>query len=512
MAYVSPVTKSPGQVIEASYLNILKADLDDHEDRVLDLEAAVGSGSVTGPGTSTDNAIPRFDGTGGATLQNSGITIADGASGTLSGSNSGDVTLSGSPSYLTIVGQVITKTLIDLTSHVINRLPFANLTAATAANRLLGRGSTAGAGDFQEIALGAGLSLVGTVLSATGGGGSSALDDLTDVVITTPAADDVLQYDGAEWVNQPAANLNASNLTAGTVAAARMPALIGDVTTSAGAVATTIANDAVTNAKAANMAQSTIKGRAVSAGTGDPTDLTATQATAILDAMVGDSGSGGTKGLAPAPASGDAAAGKFLKADGTWAAPSGTGAPAAAQYVTLATDGGLSAERVLTGTSNQVTITDGGANGNVTLSLPQSIHTGGTPQFARMGLAVAADADAKLKIAGQYGSTTVAAGNSGTSKSIDWNDGNTQLLTLTGNCTLTLSNPKDGFRYLLVLVQDGTGTRTITWPSSVKWPTGAAPTLSTAANKADIVTLVWCTGLGASGNYLAASNLDYTPA
>jgi hypothetical protein len=42
--------------------------------------------------------------------------------------------------------------------------------------------------------------------------------------------------------------------------------------------------------------------------------------------MVGDTGSGGTKGLAPAPAAGDAAAGKFLKADATYAVPSG-GAP-----------------------------------------------------------------------------------------------------------------------------------------------------------------------------------------
>lgn len=45
------------------------------------------------------------------------------------------------------------------------------------------------------------------------------------------------------------------------------------------------------------------------------------QATAALDALVGDSGSGGTKGLAPAPGAGDAAAGKFLKADATWAVP-----------------------------------------------------------------------------------------------------------------------------------------------------------------------------------------------
>jgi uncharacterized protein DUF2793 len=44
---------------------------------------------------------------------------------------------------------------------------------------------------------------------------------------------------------------------------------------------------------------------------------------AQLPVLVGDSGSGGTKGAAPAPAAGDAAAGKFLKADGSWAAVSG---------------------------------------------------------------------------------------------------------------------------------------------------------------------------------------------
>lgn len=45
--------------------------------------------------------------------------------------------------------------------------------------------------------------------------------------------------------------------------------------------------------------------------------------TALLSAVVGDSGSGGTKGLVPAPAAGDAAAGKFLKADGTFDVPPG---------------------------------------------------------------------------------------------------------------------------------------------------------------------------------------------
>ena len=97
----------------------------------------------------------------------------------------------------------------------------------------------------------------------------------------------------------------------------------GDVT-SAGEGATTIAVNAVSNAKLADVPTASFKGRA-SAGTGDPEDLTAAQATAVLNTIVGDAGSGGTKGLVPAPAAGDAAAGRFLKADGTWSAPAGGG-------------------------------------------------------------------------------------------------------------------------------------------------------------------------------------------
>jgi len=47
---------------------------------------------------------------------------------------------------------------------------------------------------------------------------------------------------------------SAADLSAGTLLAARMPALTGDVTSSAGSVATTVAANAVTNAKAAQMA------------------------------------------------------------------------------------------------------------------------------------------------------------------------------------------------------------------------------------------------------------------
>ena len=53
-------------------------------------------------------------------------------------------------------------------------------------------------------------------------------------------------------------------------------------------------------------------------------DLSANRTLAINN-FGGDSGSGGTAGAVPAPAAGDAAAGKFLKANGTWAVPPSSG-------------------------------------------------------------------------------------------------------------------------------------------------------------------------------------------
>lgn len=93
----------------------------------------------------------------------------------------------------------------------------------------------------------------------------------------------------------------------------------GDIVVSGTGTVWTIDTAAVTLAKMANMATASFIGRNT-ASTGAPEVLSAATATAILSALVGDSGSGGTKGLVPAPSAGDAAAGKFLKASGAWVA------------------------------------------------------------------------------------------------------------------------------------------------------------------------------------------------
>lgn len=67
--------------------------------------------------------------------------------------------------------------------------------------------------------------------------------------------------------------------------------------------------------------------------------------------------------------------------------------------------------------------------------------------------------------------------------------GNYIKARLTGNVTFTFSNMRLGASYVLILQQDGTGGRTITWPSSVRWPAGTTPTFNTTADRESLVVI-----------------------
>ncbi len=91
----------------------------------------------------------------------------------------------------------------------------------------------------------------------------------------------------------------------------------------------------------------------------------------------------------------------------------------------------------------------------------------------------------------------VTVGNSGSSATISLAYGNVVRYTLNASPVAftfpTVSAPGTGatptvfaHEFWLILTQDGTGSRLVTWPVGVKWPAGAAPTLSTAAGKVDV--------------------------
>lgn len=75
--------------------------------------------------------------------------------------------------------------------------------------------------------------------------------------------------------------------------------------------------------------------------------------------------------------------------------------------------------------------------------------------------------------------------NSGTAITLALTNGTVQIITLTGNATITLPTATSGKSFLLMLKQDGTGSRTVTW-STVKWPAGTAPTITSTASRQDM--------------------------
>jgi len=67
------------------------------------------------------------------------------------------------------------------------------------------------------------------------------------------------------------------------------------------------------------------------------------------------------------------------------------------------------------------------------------------------------------------------------------------VFTLTNSPTLTFpALPANGRAktFTLVLTQDATGARTVTWPANVKWAGGFTPALSTTANKTDVFSFI----------------------
>jgi hypothetical protein len=80
---------------------------------------------------------------------------------------------------------------------------------------------------------------------------------------------------------------------------------------------------------------------------------------------------------------------------------------------------------------------------------------------------------------------TLYSANTGTAITVDLTNGTVQNLTLTGNATITMPTAVAGKSFIIILSQDATGSRTVTW-STVSWPSATAPTVTSTASKRDI--------------------------
>ena len=89
-----------------------------------------------------------------------------------------------------------------------------------------------------------------------------------------------------------------------------------------------------------------------------------------------------------------------------------------------------------------------------------------------------------------YLETAPAIANSSTAVTLALASGTVLSYTLTGNCTFTMPATTNGTSFIVRLIQDATGSRTATF-TSVKWPGGTAPTITTTASTGvDIISFV----------------------
>jgi hypothetical protein len=99
---------------------------------------------------------------------------------------------------------------------------------------------------------------------------------------------------------------------------------------------------------------------------------------------------------------------------------------------------------------------------------------------------------------------------SASTQALDLSLTNIYNLTLNLSTTLSFTNPPaSGLAYTVTLhcKQDAIGSKTITWPASVRWPNNSAPVLSTGANKIDILSFFTLDGGTTYVGALALANV-----
>jgi hypothetical protein len=79
-----------------------------------------------------------------------------------------------------------------------------------------------------------------------------------------------------------------------------------------------------------------------------------------------------------------------------------------------------------------------------------------------------------------------------TASTIDWSLGNNYEYTLNTGTTISFSDDENGQIISVALIQDGTGSHTVSWPASTKWK--VEPTMTSTSGSTDVYTFIKING------------------
>jgi hypothetical protein len=142
--------------------------------------------------------------------------------------------------------------------------------------------------------------------------------------------------------------------------------------------------------------------------------------------------------------------------------------------------------------NGELTLADLGITSSAAEINYTDITTLGTSEASKV---VTADANGDVNLteelkAKSYNETYVAVTSSGAATTVNCEAGNSFSHTLTENTTFMFSNPPaSGTAYTMSIeiIQDASASGyTVTWPTSVDWPAGTAPTLTATASAVDV--------------------------
>jgi hypothetical protein len=110
---------------------------------------------------------------------------------------------------------------------------------------------------------------------------------------------------------------------------------------------------------------------------------------------------------------------------------------------------------------------------------------------AKVGSSYTGDVDITGElVVDSYNETYAAVTSSSNATTVDCEAGNAFSHTLTENTTFTFSNPPasgTAYSFSIEIIQDSSASGySVTWPSSVDWPSATAPTLTATASAKDV--------------------------